>query len=105
MASVHELAAKNPFLGTWRCCDGSSDVEYTIAAEGGKLVVSGVDKHDGEVAEIRNITWSAATSVLAFEAYWPSSGRFTQYRFVSAPRAGRASVTYTHTAQETWERV
>jgi hypothetical protein len=104
MAPVHELNAKNPFLGTWRSCDGFTDVEYTVSAEGGSLLVSGVDKSDGEVAEIRNVNWSASTSVLTFEAYWPKTGQTTKYRFGPAPRPGRANVTYTYTAQETWER-
>jgi hypothetical protein len=104
MSNVHDLTPKNPYLGTWRSCDGFSDVEYTIAIEDGRLTVSGFDKADGEAAEIRNVAWSAGTSTLTFEAYWPSSGQLTKYRFAPAPRSGRANVTYSYTAQETWER-
>ena len=104
MGNVHELGPRNPFLGTWRSCDGFTDVEYTIAMEDGKLVVSGFDKSDGEAAEIRNVVWSPDKSILSFEAYWPSSGQLTKFRFALAPKSGRASVTYSYTAQETWER-
>jgi len=104
MGNVYELNARNPFLGTWRSCDGFSDVEYTVAVSEGKLIVSGIDKSDGEAAEIRNVAWSAAMLVLTFEAYWPSSGQLTKNRFTLAPKSGRANVTYSYTAQETWER-
>src|SRR4051812_17395312 len=105
MSNVHELNPINPLLGTWRSCDGfAADVEYTIATEEGRLIVYGFDKSDGEAAEIGNVAWSADTSTLTFEAYWPSSGRLTKYRFTPAPRSGRASVVYSYTTQETWER-
>jgi len=104
MSNVRELSPRNPFLGTWRACDGFSEVEYTVALEDGRLLVSGFDKSDGEAAEIRNVVWSAGTSTLTFEAYWASSGQLTKYRFTPAPKQGRANVTYSYTAQEIWEK-
>jgi hypothetical protein len=104
VSNVHQLDPKNPFLGTWRSCGGFTDVEYTVTLEDGRLVVIGIDKGDGEVAEIRHVAFSAAQAALTFEAYWPSTGQLTKYRFSVAPRSERANVTYSFTAQETWER-
>lgn len=36
---------------TLRACDGFSDVRYTVTAEGGKLIVAGVDTSDGGRAQ------------------------------------------------------
>lgn len=103
MATIVELKA-NPFLGTWRSCDGLSDVEYTISLNDGEWIVSGLDKNDGEVAEIHNTSWVAESQELTFDAYWQSTGQITKYRFLRAPKSGRAIVTYTVTTQETWEK-
>ncbi|BBL74459.1 hypothetical protein [Methylomagnum ishizawai] len=104
MAVIVELVP-NPLLGTWQSCDGLSDVEFSIAYDEGELLVSGRDNSDGEVASISNVSWSAAEQRLCFDAYWPSSGQLTRYRLIRAPRNGRVMVTYTLTAQDTWERV
>jgi hypothetical protein len=105
MNRVVDIKSKNPLLGTWKCCDGFSDVQFTISAEGGSLAVTGIDTHDGEKAEIHNVTWLPEEGALQFAAHWPSTGRFTKYAFRQSPVEGRAGVTYTYTAQEIWEKV
>lgn len=105
MTNIVDIKSKNPLLGTWRCCDGFSDVEYTVTVNDGTLTVVGTDKHDGESAEIRDVVWSTHKNELHFSAYWPSSGRFVKYRLQPSVAPDRADVTYTYTAQETWERI
>jgi hypothetical protein len=47
---------QNPLLGRWKCCDGFSDIQFGVAAEGGNLTVAGIDKDDGEKAEMLSLT-------------------------------------------------
>lgn len=105
MTPVVDIKSKNPLVGTWKCCDGFSGLHITISADGGKLTVVGVDTDDGEKAEIHDVSWSPEKTTLEFSAHWPTTGRFTKYRFRPAIAIGRVDVTYTYTAQETWERV
>lgn len=105
MDRVIDIKSKNPLLGTWKCCDGFSDVQFSIAAEGGHPSVVSTDTDDGEKAGIHNVSWLPEQSTLQFLAHWPSTGRFVKYRVCPAPVAGRANVTYTFSTQETWERV
>jgi hypothetical protein len=105
MHRVIDIKSKNPLLGTWKSRDAFSDVQFTVAAEGGNLSVVGIDTDDGEKAEIRDVSWSPEKGTLQFSAHWPSTGRFVKYRICPAPVAGRANVDYTYSTQETWERV
>lgn len=105
MADVIDLHSRNPLLGTWKASDGFSDVQYTVSASAGKILVTGVDVDDGEKIEIRDVSWDDDKGVLTFNAYIPSTGRTLQYHLRQAPATGRAMVTYTYTAQETWELV
>jgi len=105
MADVIDINGRNPLLGTWRACDGFSDVRYTVSAEGGKLTVTGIDIGEGEIAQIYDVAWHEGKYTLEFSAYWPSTGRLTKNRFQPSTANNRADVTYTFTAQETWERV
>jgi len=105
MSDVVEIKSRNPLLGTWKACDGFSDVHFTVNAENGKLVVTGVDIEDGEKPEIRDVVWTEEKRTLEFTSYWSSTGRLVKYRMRPAIAAGRAEVTYTYTAQETWEVV
>ena len=102
--SIVELRP-NPIVGTWQSCDGISEVEFSISYNEGVLAVNGCDKSDGEEASISNVSWNELEQKLCFEAYWPSSGQLTKYKIVSAPRNGRVMVTYTLTAQDTWEKI
>lgn len=81
-----------------------SEVEFSISQNKGVLIVTGCDTSDGEVASISNVSWSKLEQKLCFDAYWPSTGQLTRYRIVRAPKDGRAMVTYTITAQDTWEK-
>jgi hypothetical protein len=106
MSHVVDIKSKNPLLGTWRSCDPfEEDVQYTIAAKDGSLVVSGVDTSDGERPEIHGVTWSEEKCTLEFSAHWPSTGRHTKYRFCRPLSGDRTSVSYTFTVQQIWERV
>lgn len=104
MSTIVELRS-NPLLGTWQSCDGMSEVKFSISHNEGVLVVTGCDKSDGEVPSITNVSWSASEQKLCFDAYWPSTGQLTKYRIIRSPKDGRAMVTYTVTAQDTWERI
>jgi hypothetical protein len=105
MSQVVDIKSRNPVLGTWKTCDGFSDVQYTVSAEAGKLVVTGVDTHDGEKPEIHDVLWIEEKRLLEFTSYWPSTGRSMKYRMRPAIAPGRADITYTYTSQETWELV
>jgi hypothetical protein len=105
MNRIVDIKSKNPLIGTWKCCDGFSDVQFTISTRSGLLAVDGTDTHDGEKAEIHDVVWLPDQSTLQFSAHWPSTGRFTKYRFQPSPSEGRVGVTYTYTAQEIWEKV
>jgi hypothetical protein len=104
MGKVVALSKMKRLCGSWKSCDGFSDIEFTIEMKGNTLTVSGTDREDGEVAEIHGLVWDETTLVLSFSAYWRSSGRFTKYRFMPSPVRGRAEVTFTYTAQELWEK-
>jgi hypothetical protein len=80
-------------------------VRYTVSAEGGKLTVTGIDTGEGEIAQIYDVAWHEGKHTLEFSAHWPSTGRMTKNRFQPSTANNRADVTYTFTAQETWERV
>jgi hypothetical protein len=105
MSHVVDLKSRNPLLGTWKTCDGFSDMHFTVSAENGKLLVTGVDIEDGEKPDIRDVVWTEEKRTLEFSSYWASTGRLVKYRLRPAIAPGRAEVTYTYTAQETWERV
>ena len=105
MSQVVEIKSRNPLLGTWKSSDGFSDVQYTVSAESGKLVVTGIDTDDGEKPEVRDVVWSEENRTLEFTAYWESTGRTVKYRLQPASAPGRARVTFTYTTQETWELV
>src|SRR5687768_984556 len=106
MSHVVDIKSKNPLLGTWRSCDPCEEsVSYTISAEGGELVVSGIDSYDGERPEVLGVAWSQETGVLEFSAHWPSTGRLTKYRFQTPASGDRTEVSYTFTVQQIWERV
>ena len=105
MPDVIDLHSRNPLLGTWKTTDGFSDWQYTVSASAGKILVTGVDVEDGEKAEVNDVHWDEEKGVLSFSAYITSTGRTLKFRVRQAPAQGRAMVTYTYTAQETWELV
>ncbi len=104
MVSPIDLKTMRRFVGTWRCADGFSEVEFTVKLKGGAFVVSGIDGYDREAPEIYDVSWNAKTSALRFSTYWSSTGRFMKYTFTPSIVNRRIEVTYTYTAQELWER-
>lgn len=104
MANPITFAQMKPLVGTWRCADGFSDVEYSIKLRAGVFTVSGVDRDDGEVPEIYDVAWNSKKRFLGFAAHWSSTGRFTKYEFRPSLVNERVAVTYTYSAQELWER-
>lgn len=94
---------KKRLAGSWKCCDGFSDVVITIKVRAGKLTVSAIDKYDGEEPEIYDISWNEKQLALSFAVHW-SSGRFIRYRFMPSVVPGRLELTYSFIGQELWER-
>ena len=72
--SIATLATANPLVGTWVSPDEfGSTVEYTVSVGRSGLVVSATDSHDGEEAQISEVTSNGTE--LCFVAKWSSSGR------------------------------
>jgi hypothetical protein len=94
---------KERIAGTWKYCDGFSDVEFTFAVAGGELSVSIVDTFDGEIPEIYDIQWNESQLEISFAALW-STGRFLKYRVSVGPNENRVDATITATWQQLWER-
>ena len=92
------------YVGTWKCCDGFSDTEFTIKVHRAKPVVTVLDRSDGEKPEIYDVAWDEGHHTLSFAVHW-SSGRFIKYRLSPSPVLGRVEVTYNVIAQELWELV
>jgi len=89
--------------GTWKCCDGFSDVRITVRLKAGHFTVSVLDMYDGEKPEVYDIAWNEKQLELSFAVHW-SSGRFVKYRFTPSLIEGRLDLTYSYVDQEVWER-
>ena len=103
MSNVIILGQKKRIAGTWKLCDGFSDVEFTFSITNGELSVSVVDKSDGEAPEIYDVQWREDQLEISFAALW-SSGRLVKYRASVSPNEDRLQATITTTWQELWER-
>jgi len=90
-------------VGTWKHCDGFSDVEFSFSVVNGAVAVSVVDTTDGESPEIYDVAWSDSQLILCFAAHW-NTGRFVKYRVAVGPNENRVEATITYTLQELWER-
>jgi uncharacterized protein with WD repeat len=104
MSNIVDLNARHPLAGTWKCGDGFSDIEITVAFLTDKPTVSILDKYDGEIPEIFEVKWEPERSVLSFSTHW-STGRLVKYQFTPSPKLGRVGVTFSYTDHEVWERV
>ncbi len=93
----------HPLVGTWVNGDEyATDVEYIISRHKSDLFeVRALDRYDNEEAEIYDIKWDG--EVLAFAAYWNSTGRLSKCRF-KAVSQNRVSFTYTYTDNEMLHR-
>ena len=103
-SQIIDLRSNHPLNGTWRCCGDENDIEITIDFKASGATVSIIDRYDGEILGVYDISWDAASHVLSCGVHW-STGRFVRYRFSHCSRDDRVDVTYTYTDRETWERV
>jgi hypothetical protein len=103
MNNVVSISQSGRITGTWKHCDGFSDVEFTFSVVNGNLSVSIVDTNDGETPEIYDVQWNETLLEIRFVAHW-SSGRLIKYRASVGPSKDRLQATITSTWQELWER-
>jgi len=103
MARKQTPDQKKRLVGTWKCCDGFSDVAIKIAVRAGKFYVTVLDEYDDEKPDVYDVNWNEKQLELSFAVHW-SSGRFIRYRFVPSVVAGRLELTFSYTDQELWER-
>ena len=103
MTNIASISHNDRLAGTWKHCDGFSDVEFAFSVRDGDITVSVVDTSDGETPEIYDVQWSERDLVLCFAAHW-AHGRFVKYRIAVGPNADRVQATITSTHQEVWER-
>ena len=104
MTKIVDINSRHPLVGTWKCCDGFSDIEIRIDFLDGKPDVSVSDKFDGEIPEVSDIRWNQEQDRLSFSTFW-SSGRVVKYQFMPSPKNGRAGVTFSYVDQEIWEKI
>lgn len=103
MSNTTPSSQINRIVGTWKHCDGFSDVEFSFSIVDGSVTISVVDTFDGESPEIYDVAWSDCELILRFVAHW-STGRFVKYRVSVGPNENRVEATITYTTQELWER-
>lgn len=98
------LSQSHRIAGTWKFCDGFSDVEYVISIENGSPVVRVVDTSDGESPEVMDVAWIDSKLQLFFAVHW-SHGRLCRYQVSIGPREDRVEAIITSTRQELWEKI
>ncbi len=103
MSNVIALSKNGRIAGTWKHCDGFSDLEYTFKVVDGKLCVSVIDTDDGETPELYDVHWDESKLEISFAAHW-STGRLVKYRVSVGPSKDRLQAIITSTWQELWER-
>jgi hypothetical protein len=96
------IPKSHTLVGTWVNGDEyATEVEYQVSPAGQGFAVRGVDRHDGEEAEVYDVKWDG--EALSFATHWLSTGRFVKCR-LQALSANRVDYTYTYTQQEMWHR-
>lgn len=103
MGTVVTLGNAHRIVGTWKHCDGFSDLEFTFSLRDGVVHVSVLDTDSGDRPEVLAVEWTENTLSLAFAVHW-STGRLSRYCFQVSPNENRGNVTVTTTYQELWER-
>ena len=103
MSNVVSISQSNRIAGTWKYCDGFSNLEFTFSIENGEPRVSLVDTEDGENPEIYGVEWSDRELTLRFCALW-QHGRLVKYQVAIGPNPDRVQATITSIRQELWER-
>jgi len=95
---------QHPLIGSWVNGDEyATEVEYIISGKEPAFEVRAVDRYDGEVGEVHDVSYDDGTSTLSFAVYWSSTGRFVKARLV-ATAPNRVSYTYSFTENEMWFR-
>ncbi len=95
----------NPLCGVWRYVGDDSDdyylTEYSVSVVNGEFQVSGIDRSDGEVFQISDISWNGVT--LSFHSYVPTTGRcgISQLRYIGD---GKIEFLFTFTVLEVWTK-
>ncbi len=91
---------QHPLIGSWVNGDEyATELEYIVSGSEHRFHLKAVDRYDGEVGEVRDISYDDGTSTQSFTVYWNSTGRFVKARLVViAPN--RVSYTYTYTESE-----
>ena len=95
---------QHPLIGSWVNGDEyATEVEYIISGSERHFHLEAIDRYDGEVGEVRDISYDDGTSTLSFTVYWNSTGRFVKAR-LAAVAPNRVSYTYTFTESQMWFR-
>lgn len=104
MATQKSSRKQHPLIGSWVNGDEyATEVEYVVSGNELRFQVRAVDRYDGEVGEVRDVSYDKSTSTLSFSVYWNSTGRFMKAR-LAAVAPNRVSYTYTFTESQMWFR-
>lgn len=104
MSNVVSIDPEGRFVGSWKCCDGFSEMTFRIAPMDGSFSVSIDDPDSDSTPEVFGVLYRPANRTLEFSVHWTDTGRFVKYRLTPSLVAGRVEVTFTYTAMELWER-
>lgn len=105
MSNVISIDPENRFVGSWKCCDGFSEIVFNVESVDGSFAVSVTDPDCDSTPEVFGTLYQPAKRTLEFSVHWSHTGRCVKYRLIPSPVAGRVDVTFTYTAMELWERV
>ena len=104
MSKVVSIDPENRFIGSWKCCDGFSDITFHVSSMDGSFAVSVNDPDSDSAPEVFGVLYQPVKRTLEFSVHWSHTGRCVKYRLVPSPITGRVHVTFTYTATELWER-
>ena len=95
---MKKSSRKNATLvGTWRSAgEIGSDVVYRVSKKKTGYSVVACDTRDGELADIFEERWDAATGIFSFAEHWNSTGRFSRCRLQAITKK-RVVLTFTYT--------
>jgi hypothetical protein len=104
MTNVVFIDPENRFIGSWKSCDGFSDVTFHVSNMDGSFTISVDDPDSDSPPEVFGVLYQPAKRMLEFSVHWSHTGRCVKYRLIPSPSPGRVDVTFTYTATELWER-
>jgi hypothetical protein len=105
MSNVVSIDPEDRFVGSWKCCDGFSEIVFRVENKSGSFTVSVDDPGSDSTPEVFGTLYQPAKRTLEFSVHWGDTGRCVKYRLIPSPVAGRVDVTFTYTATELWERL